>query len=70
MNNEIFDKIEVIQEACRNEDGERIAVPLLKRIQSIDGELYAYVDDFLNEFGGKLDENIKVHIEEKFLMVN
>ncbi|MGG0665526.1 hypothetical protein ABE042_15620 [Viridibacillus arvi] len=70
MNNEIFDRLDVIQEACLNENGERIAIPLLKQIQSIEGELYAYVDDFLNEFGGKLDEEIKLYIEQKFLLVN
>lgn len=70
MNKDVFYRMETVYEACKNSNNQRIAIPLIKRIQFIDGEMYATVTDFCNDIGEKINDNVKERIVEKINMLN
>lgn len=66
MKENLFEKLSTIMEACKDENGKTLAIPLLKEIRIINNELFASVDKFCDQFGIEVDSETTRLITEKF----
>ncbi|BDH60087.1 hypothetical protein MTP04_02170 [Lysinibacillus sp. PLM2] len=56
MDHKILVKLEHATAACQDKNGNQIAIPLLGKIQVIDGKVYCYIEGYLDQFGNEVDE--------------